>query len=68
MKTSVKEQGICLVAVVQILHVQIEKLEYSRTADVVVRIQIDEHSIFVVEGDAELHGEASDDVGVEIRC
>ena len=68
MKTSVKEQGICLVAVVQILHVQIEKLEYSRTADVVFRIQVDECNVFIVEGDAELHGEAPDDVGVEIRC
>ena len=60
--------GICFVAVVQIFHMHIEKLEYSRTTDVVVRIQEDERSIFVVEGDVELNGEASDNVGVEIRC
>ena len=44
----------------------VEEFEHSRTTDVVVGIQVDERSVFVIEGDPELDGETPDDVDVEI--
>ena len=66
-QSDIEKRGICFVAVVKIFHALIEKLEHSRTAYVIVSIQVNERSMFVIEGDAELNGEASDDVGAEIR-
>ena len=62
----VKKHRICFVTVVQIIHVLVEELEHGRTIDVVVGTQVDECSVFVIEGDTELNGETPDDVGVEI--
>ena len=62
----VKKHRICFVTVVQIIHVLVEELEHGRTIDVVVSTQVDECSVFVIEGDTELNGETPDDVGVEI--
>ena len=66
--TDIKKHRICYVAIVQILHVLVEKSKHNRTSDVIVSIQVDELDILVFEGDPEFDGEAPDDVGVEVEC